>query len=74
VALALIKQLGPVLSVLMVTGRVGSAVTTKIGIMRISEQIDALELMGLNPFSHSSYYCKSHIDKPASFLSHEDNC
>lgn len=52
VALALVKELGPVLSALMVTGRAGSAVTAEIGIMRISEQIDALELMGLNPFRY----------------------
>src|SRR5512137_1671560 len=52
VALSLIKELGPVLSALMVTGRAGSAVTAEIGIMRISEQIDALELMGLNPYRY----------------------
>lgn len=52
VALSLIKELGPVLSALMVTGRAGSAITAEIGIMRISEQIDALELMGLNPYRY----------------------
>ncbi len=52
VGLALIKELGPVISALMVTGRAGSAVAAEIGIMRISEQIDALELMGLNPFRY----------------------
>jgi len=52
VALALIKELGPVLSALMVTGRAGSAMTAEIGIMRITEQIDALKLMGLNPFRY----------------------
>ena len=52
VALSLIRELGPVLSGLMVTGRVGSAMTAEIGIMRITEQIDALELMGLNPFRY----------------------
>ena len=52
VALVLIKELGPVFSALMVTARAGSAVTAEIGIMRISEQIDALELMGLNPFRY----------------------
>jgi phospholipid/cholesterol/gamma-HCH transport system permease protein len=52
VALALVKELGPVISALMVTGRAGSAVTAEIGIMRISEQIDALELMGLNPYRY----------------------
>ncbi|MBW1735858.1 MAG: ABC transporter permease [Deltaproteobacteria bacterium] len=52
VGLALIKELGPVLSALMVTGRAGSAITAEIGIMRMSEQIDALELMGLNPYRY----------------------
>jgi phospholipid/cholesterol/gamma-HCH transport system permease protein len=52
VALALIRELGPVLTALMVTGRAGSAMTAEIGIMRITEQIDALELMGLNPFRY----------------------
>ena len=49
VSLALISELGPVLSALMVTGRAGSAITAKIGIMRINDEIDAIELMGLNP-------------------------
>lgn len=52
VALSLIKELGPVLSALMVTGRAGSAITAEIGIMRTTEQIDAIELMGLNPFRY----------------------
>ena len=52
VSLSLIRELGPVLSALMVTGRAGSAITAKIGIMRINDQIDALELMGLNPFRY----------------------
>jgi len=49
VALSLITELGPVLSALMVTGRAGSAIAAEIGIMRITEQIDALEVMALNP-------------------------
>jgi len=52
VALSLIRELGPVLSALMVTGRAGSAMTAELGIMRISEQIDAIELMGLNPYRY----------------------
>jgi phospholipid/cholesterol/gamma-HCH transport system permease protein len=52
VGLALIKELGPVITALMVTGRAGSAIAAEIGIMRISEQIDALELMGLNPYRY----------------------
>ena len=52
VALSLIREMGPVLSALMVTGRAGSALTAEIGIMRISEQIDALTVMALNPFRY----------------------
>lgn len=52
VGLALIKELGPVLAAFVVTGMAGSAITAEIGIMRISEQIDALELMGLNPYRY----------------------
>ncbi|MBF0447462.1 MAG: ABC transporter permease [Magnetococcales bacterium] len=49
VALSMIRELGPVLAGLMVTGRAGSALTAELGIMRIREQIDALEVMGINP-------------------------
>jgi phospholipid/cholesterol/gamma-HCH transport system permease protein len=49
VALSLVRELGPVLSALMVTGRAGSALTAEIGIMRIGEQIDSLETMGIDP-------------------------
>ena len=52
VALSLIRELGPVLTALMVTGRAGSAIAAEIGIMRTTEQIDALELMGLNPLRY----------------------
>src|SRR6185436_1091975 len=52
VALALIRELGPVLCALIVTGRAGSALTAEIGIMRISEQIDALTVMALSPYRY----------------------
>jgi phospholipid/cholesterol/gamma-HCH transport system permease protein len=52
VGLTLIRELGPVISALMVTGRAGAALTAGIGIMRISEQIDAITLMGLNPYRY----------------------
>src|SRR5262245_6850474 len=48
VALALIRELGPVLCALIVTGRAGSALTAELGIMKITEQIDALTVMALN--------------------------
>lgn len=50
VALSLIQELGPVLTALMVIGRAGSAICAEIGIMRNSEQIDALECMAIDPF------------------------
>jgi phospholipid/cholesterol/gamma-HCH transport system permease protein len=52
VALSIIRELGPVLSALMITGRAGSALTAEIGIMRITEQIDALTVMALNPMRY----------------------
>lgn len=52
VSLTLIMELGPVLTALMITGRAGSAMCAEIGIMRISEQIDALECMAVDPFRY----------------------
>ena len=49
VALSLIRELGPVLTAIMVIGRAGSAMAAEIGIMQISEQIDALETMDISP-------------------------
>lgn len=49
VALSLIREMGPVFAAIMIIGRAGSAMTAEIGIMRISEQIDALETMGIDP-------------------------
>ncbi|SLM30481.1 ABC-type transporter involved in resistance to organic solvents, permease protein [Desulfamplus magnetovallimortis] len=49
VALTLIRELGPVLTAIMITARAGSAIAAEIGVMRISEQIDALETMDINP-------------------------
>ena len=52
VALSLIRELGPVLTALMVIGRAGSAITAEIGIMRITEQIDALRSMAVDPIKY----------------------
>jgi phospholipid/cholesterol/gamma-HCH transport system permease protein len=49
VALSLINELGPVLAALMIVGQAGSAIAAELGIQRNSEQIDALETMGINP-------------------------
>ncbi|MDP6179952.1 MAG: ABC transporter permease [Desulfatiglandales bacterium] len=49
VALSLVRELGPVMTAIVVIGRAGSAMAAEIGIMRISEQIDALETMDISP-------------------------
>lgn len=52
VSLSLIMELGPVLTAIMITARAGSAITAEIGIQRISEQIDALHTMRINPLQY----------------------
>jgi phospholipid/cholesterol/gamma-HCH transport system permease protein len=52
VSLSLIMELGPVLTAIMITARAGSAITAEIGIQRISEQIDALHTMRINPIRY----------------------
>ncbi len=52
IALALIRELGPVLTAIMITARAGSAMAAEIGILRISEQIDALYTMRIDPIRY----------------------
>jgi phospholipid/cholesterol/gamma-HCH transport system permease protein len=49
VALGITRELGPVLTGLIVAARAGGAMAARIGTMRVSEQIDALEVMGIDP-------------------------
>ncbi len=49
VAMTLIRELGPVLAAIMIAARAGSAMAAELGVMRISEQIDALETMEIHP-------------------------
>lgn len=49
VALSLVRELGPVLTAIMITARAGSSMTAEIGVQRISEQIDALYTMRIDP-------------------------
>ena len=49
VALSMTRELGPVLTALVIAGRVGAAITAEVGTMRVTEQIDALETLGTNP-------------------------
>jgi len=49
VATTLVRELGPVLSALMVAGRVGSAISAELGSMVVSQQIDAMRALGTSP-------------------------
>ena len=51
VALSLVRELGPVLCAIMVIGRAGSSMAAELGVMRITDQIDALEVMDIRPMS-----------------------
>lgn len=52
VSLTLVRELGPVLSAIMIAARAGSAISAEIGIQRISEQIDALYTMRIDPIGY----------------------
>ena len=52
VALSMTRELGPVLTGLMVSGRVGSAMAAELGTMRVTEQIDALYTLATNPIKY----------------------
>jgi len=52
IGLALAREVGPVFAALMVTSRAGSAMTTEIGSMRVTNQIDALVTMAVNPVQY----------------------
>jgi phospholipid/cholesterol/gamma-HCH transport system permease protein len=52
VGLALSREIGPVFAALMVSSRAGSAITTELGSMRVSSQIDALTSMAVNPVQY----------------------
>ncbi|MGR8920762.1 MAG: MlaE family ABC transporter permease [Gammaproteobacteria bacterium] len=52
VGLSLIRELAPVLTALIVIGRVGSAMCAELGIMRNDSQIDALECMAIDPYAY----------------------
>jgi len=52
VAISLAKELAPVLTGLIVAGRCGAAMAAQIGTMKVTEQIDALEVMGVNSYQY----------------------
>ncbi|MDD3014486.1 MAG: ABC transporter permease [Candidatus Gastranaerophilales bacterium] len=52
VAIAIVRELAPVITSIVVAGRVGAAISAEIGSMKVSEQIDALEVLGINPIKY----------------------
>jgi len=52
VALSLVRELGPVITALVVAGRVGASITAEIGTMQVTEQIDALETFATDPVKY----------------------
>ena len=52
VALSLAREMGPVMTALMVNARAGSAIAAELGTMRVTEQIDALQMMAINPVQY----------------------
>jgi phospholipid/cholesterol/gamma-HCH transport system permease protein len=49
VALALVRELGPVITALLFAGRAGTSLTAQIGLMKAGEQLSAMEMMAINP-------------------------
>ena len=52
IALALLRELGPVVTALLFAGRAGSAVSAEIALMKTTEQLSSMEMMGVDPFKH----------------------
>jgi phospholipid/cholesterol/gamma-HCH transport system permease protein len=52
VTVAALRELAPLMTAILITGRSGSAITAEIGTMRVSEEVDALEVMGINPIKY----------------------
>ena len=52
IALAITRELGPTLTAVIIAGRIGSAITAELGSMKVTEQIDALSVMAVNPIDY----------------------
>jgi phospholipid/cholesterol/gamma-HCH transport system permease protein len=52
VSLSIVRELGPVITALIIAGRVGAAITAEIGSMQVTEQVDALETLATNPVKY----------------------
>src|SRR6202007_3447079 len=52
VAVSIIREIGPVITSLIFAGKVGSGIGAELASMRVTEQIDAMEVSGINPFKY----------------------
>jgi len=52
VAIAIVREIGPVITALIFAGKIGSSIGAELGSMRVTEQIDAMEVSGTNPFKY----------------------
>ncbi len=52
IAVAVLREIGPIITALVVSGRVGAGIGAELGAMRVTEQIDAMEVAALNPFHY----------------------
>lgn len=52
VALSMVRELGPVLTALVIAGRVGASITAELGTMKVTEQIDAMQTLSANPIKY----------------------
>jgi phospholipid/cholesterol/gamma-HCH transport system permease protein len=52
VAVSALREMAPLMTAILITGRSGSAITAEIGTMKVGEEIDALDVMGLNPIKY----------------------
>jgi phospholipid/cholesterol/gamma-HCH transport system permease protein len=52
VAIAVVREIGPVITALIFAGKIGSSIGAELGSMRVTEQIDAMEVSGTNPFKY----------------------
>jgi phospholipid/cholesterol/gamma-HCH transport system permease protein len=52
VAISIVREIGPVISALIFAGKIGSSIGAELGSMKVTEQIDAMEVSGTNPFKY----------------------
>src|SRR5688500_16593360 len=52
VAIAIVREIGPVITALIFAGKIGSSIGAELGSMKVTEQIDAMEVSGTNPFKY----------------------